>query len=63
MKLYKIGILLLFIAGITTRTLELFYNSFSIVAVIHLTITVYSYQADPQNGAQADPLNGAKLTP
>ena len=24
---------------------------------------VYSYQADPSNGAQADPLNGGKLTP
>jgi hypothetical protein len=27
------------------------------------TYSVYSYQADPSNGAQADPLNGAKLTP
>ena len=26
-------------------------------------VSVYSYQADPSNGAQADPLNGAKLTP
>ncbi|MBK8349998.1 MAG: DUF998 domain-containing protein [Saprospiraceae bacterium] len=26
-------------------------------------VFVYSYQADPSNGAQADPLNGAKLTP
>jgi hypothetical protein len=31
--------------------------------LIRLEINVYSYQADPSNGAQADPLNGAKLTP
>ncbi|MBK8055650.1 MAG: AraC family ligand binding domain-containing protein [Saprospiraceae bacterium] len=28
-----------------------------------ILVVVYSYQADPSNGAQADPLNGGKLTP
>jgi len=38
------------------------YNALN-ANITNNSASVYSYQADPSNGAQADPLNGAKLTP
>jgi hypothetical protein len=40
MKLYKLGVLLMFMVGITTRSMQIILDEFSLVPFIHLVISI-----------------------